>query len=229
MRNSRIWQLVLVLFCLILGLYIFIEGKNDSTVITSDENIAELSTAGGSAEVMVMEQSESLLDSVSIEVYKNLRNSDAESDLKELVAIFDSNELKAAAGLYQYQLAESTNAEADWMKAGTMLTSTYRIRIDSTMYDVLSSKSIAAFEKVLEMNPSNLDAKAEMAVSIIEGQNDVMKGVGLLKEIEQVDSNNTKALFYLGVLSMRSQQFPKAEYRFEKLVELDRTRGNLGC
>ena len=48
-----------------------------------------------------------------------------------------------------------------------------------------------------------------------------MKGVSLLKEVVATDSNNVQAIFTLGMLSIQSSQFEKAQERFEKLIKLE--------
>jgi cytochrome c-type biogenesis protein CcmH/NrfG len=47
-----------------------------------------------------------------------------------------------------------------------------------------------------------------------------MKGIGLLMSVLQLDSNNRKALNYLGLFSMESRQFDRAIMRFKHLTEL---------
>jgi cytochrome c-type biogenesis protein CcmH/NrfG len=78
-----------------------------------------------------------------------------------------------------------------------------------------------SYNKVLELNPNNLQAKTALAVCIIQGDNDVMKGVGLLKEVVAKDSNNVQAIFTLGMLSIQSNQLDKAQERFEKLIKIE--------
>jgi cytochrome c-type biogenesis protein CcmH/NrfG len=53
-----------------------------------------------------------------------------------------------------------------------------------------------------------------------ESQTELMRPALLLKEVITVDSNNLDALYYLGKLSIETNQFEKAIERFKKLVSL---------
>ena len=49
-----------------------------------------------------------------------------------------------------------------------------------------------------------------------------MEGIGILKNVEQQDPNNIKALINLGYFAIRSGQFDKAEERFVKVLSIDK-------
>ncbi len=66
----------------------------------------------------------------------------------------------------------------------------------------------------------NFDTKIQMAVEKVNGDNP-MEGIMMLKEIVEKDSENTLALFYLGVFSMQSGQFEKSILRFQKILSID--------
>ena len=65
-----------------------------------------------------------------------------------------------------------------------------------------------------------MDAQTAVAVIYVQIDQDVMKGVGLLKDVVAKDSNNIQAIFTLGMLSIQSGQFDKAQERFEKLITI---------
>lgn len=83
-------------------------------------------------------------------------------------------------------------------------------------------------DKCLEKDPSNLDAKVDLAVSIYninnmhapENQTDLMKPALLLREVIQSDSNHLEGLYYLGKLAVETNQTEKAIARFKKLISL---------
>lgn len=63
--------------------------------------------------------------------------------------------------------------------------------------------------------------KLSLAISYVQEGNEPMKGIMLLREILERDSNNVKAHFYLGVFSAQSGQWEKAKQRFLKVLALD--------
>ncbi len=67
----------------------------------------------------------------------------------------------------------------------------------------------------------SIDEKLALAVSYVQEGKDPMKGIMLLREILEKDSNHIKANFYLGVFSMQSNQWEKAKMRFKKVLQLD--------
>lgn len=93
---------------------------------------------------------------------------------------------------------------------------------------MLTKKAKENLEKSLELQPENIDAKIDLAVSVYninrmqtpENQSDLMRPALLLREVIAKDSNNLDALYYLGKLSVESNQFEKAIERFKKLVSL---------
>lgn len=74
---------------------------------------------------------------------------------------------------------------------------------------------------------ADLDAVVELAMeNIAKGRETedmellMTEGILKLRAVNMRDSNNIKAIYQLGVLSVESGQFEKAEKRFEKLILL---------
>jgi tetratricopeptide (TPR) repeat protein len=92
---------------------------------------------------------------------------------------------------------------------------------------VLYQGAIKGFEKVLVFNPNNLKAKTSLGASIVESSsllgNQPMKGITLLREVIQKDSNNIEATLQLGLFSVTSRQFDKAVERFQRILRIDST------
>ncbi len=65
-----------------------------------------------------------------------------------------------------------------------------------------------------------LDQKINEGIALVNGDNP-MQGIGMLLEVLEEDSNNVKALLYLGGFSVQSGQYDKAVSRLEKVVELE--------
>ncbi len=138
-----------------------------------------------------------------------------------LAVKYDSLRQPALAGYYYQKLAEEKQQDEKlWALTGKKFFEAQATVDDSASYAYFVDLSIRAYEKALTMNPKNLDAKAEQAVNYIEGKGETMRGVGLLREIVQVDPDNRKALLYLGILSVQSNQLDKAVERFQKLTQL---------
>lgn len=77
-----------------------------------------------------------------------------------------------------------------------------------------------AYEKVVDMDNTDLLAKTRLAMTMVTSQNP-MAGITMLREVLEVDPDFREALLNLGLLSIRSGQYDKAVERFEKLLLID--------
>lgn len=75
--------------------------------------------------------------------------------------------------------------------------------------------------------PTNLDEDVDLALANIEkgkssGDMSLVMNEGIMKllAVTKKDSNNVRAIYYLGLFSLESGQLQKAEKRFEKLILL---------
>jgi outer membrane protein len=213
----------IIVICLVLGLiaFIFFSGKNNPSSLTSGTQIQPSVSEFNPA--LFIEESKYKLSASDREILNGLENADA-GDLQKFLSISsfwnDVGNLPATA-YYLEMVAELNPTEENWQKAALKYFEAQKIYAQDslTFYEMLNS-SMSAYRKVLEINPENIDAKADLAVCYVEGTKDVMKGVGMLREILELNPEHQKSLFYLGVLSMQSGQYEKARERFEQLVVL---------
>lgn len=88
---------------------------------------------------------------------------------------------------------------------------------DKSTYSVYA---IRACDIILKTEPKNLDALTCKATSIVYFGGAIMTGVGLLKQVESIDSNFVDAQHHLMILDIQSGQYKKAEKRLKKLLHL---------
>lgn len=153
------------------------------------------------------------------ELNDKLKSDKKKESLQSLVLMWDSIDAHIAA-FYFKQYTEMVPTEQNYYILGTKFLGIAATDSDSSKMFYSGSMAKSAFEKVLEMNPNNLDAKVGLATCKVELDGEVMGGVSLLREVIEKDSNNIQAIYTLGILSMRSTQYDKAIIRFEKLVQL---------
>ena len=122
--------------------------------------------------------------------------------------------------------AQTDNREESWMASGTDFLKGARMA-QNDRKAVLYKGAISGFEKVLALEPNNLSAKTNLGTCIVESSsllgNQPMKGITLLREVIQKDSNNIEANLQLGLFSVTSQQFSKAIERFQRILRIDST------
>jgi len=125
---------------------------------------------------------------------------------------------------YFEQIAEKKPEEQNWLNTAYRYFDAFKGSSDSTLRSMMADKAIASYQKVLELNPANLNAKTDLGVCYAEGTAEPMKGIMLLREVVEKDPQHANAQFNLGVLSVRSGQLDKAVERFQKALETDPSR-----
>lgn len=131
------------------------------------------------------------------------------------VAKFDS------AGYYYEQVAAARPGEKTYQKAADQYFEAFSFAATEERTKLLGEKARDLYNKVLQNNPANLDAKTNLAMTYIAAGGQPMQGVQLLREVITANPNNEKALFNLGVLSIQSGQYDKAVERFRHLIEVN--------
>jgi tetratricopeptide (TPR) repeat protein len=224
MQSNRSIQIVLILLTSGLIAFLFFNGRNNPTALVnsgkSSEGIGMKAPAGTFNFELLEQDSEAKLSKEGAAKLKKLKPKQDAKSLAEIAALYEKERQPALAGYYYKQLAEKEPKNSDWwFKMGTNFFNAQQM-VDSSTYMYFVQLSTMALDKTLELDPSNLEAMTDQAINYKEGMGDVMKGVGLLRKVTQIDSNYRKAIFYLGLLSIESGQMDKAENRFQKLTSL---------
>ncbi|MCU0423688.1 MAG: tetratricopeptide repeat protein [Bacteroidia bacterium] len=216
----KIRQTLIIGVVLIICATLFIMGFKSSSDSGSTKSDKRIATTFDEASYIAEAQTK-LSGTLAAEVKlleKDLSNKGA---LVKLANIWDSMQVSYVSAFYTQKIAEMVNDEVSWLATGNKYYTAANFSNDSSLTFDAIKKAKNAYSKVLGLNPNNLQAKNALAVCIIQGDNDVMKGVAMLKEIVAADSSNTQAIFTLGMLSIQSNQFDKAQERFEKLIKLE--------
>ncbi|RYD77537.1 MAG: hypothetical protein EOP53_12820 [Sphingobacteriales bacterium] len=231
MLSTRTKQLLAASLAVGLIALFFFSGKNNSSALQKSEQHSNVATRD------VMRGDGFNFAELEKDVKAKLEKKDADEvlllegkltgrgpmadNLENMAKKYDALNQPALAGYYYQKLAEQKPKDAKiWALTGKKFFEAQSTVSDSATYTYFVDLSVSAYTKALELDPNNLDAKAEQAVNFIEGKGEPMKGVGLLREIVQTDPNNRKALLYLGILSIQSNQWDKAADRFEKLTAM---------
>lgn len=213
-------QILLIAIALVVILSLFVMGYKTPFGNTNPKGVAA-SSKQFDAEGFITEQKTKLPAAAKTEIERLSADGKNKENLVQLSNLWDSLNNSFAGAYYTYKLAELENNEITWFAAGSKFYNVANFASDSLMMAHAIQQAKNAYGKVVELNPKNLQAKNALAVCIIQGDNDVMKGVGMLKDVVATDSNNVQAIFTLGMLSIQSNQFDKAQERFEKLIKLE--------
>jgi outer membrane protein len=141
-----------------------------------------------------------------------------------IAVIYDHSGNPASAAYYFEQKAELDQTEQSYVETAFRYKKSFKNSRSQDEASFFIGKAIANYQKVLEINPHNLNAKTDLGVSLTEGTGQPMQGIKLLREVVEEDPENEYAQESLGYLSMKSGQYEKAIARFTKVVEINPAR-----
>jgi len=143
------------------------------------------------------------------------------ANIKELetIGIVNKTEIFVAYSRYIQGIIENDDSllqqSADlFFEAGTHDPDTLA---EKTTYSIYS---VRACDLILKNNPKDMAALTRKATCLVYFNGAVMEGVGLLKEVETLDSNYVQAQHHLLLLALQSGQYEKAKKRLKKLLHL---------
>ena len=103
------------------------------------------------------------------------------------------------------------------VRTGDRYYEAYGFAVDDPKAKNLGTKTREYYQKAIDQNPGLLAVKANMAMTYVNTENP-MQGILMLREVIDTDPTNELALFNLGILSMRSNQYSKAADRFRQIL-----------
>ena len=136
---------------------------------------------------------------------------------EDLIAAFRNLTRYDSAAHYADLLAVEQPSERAMLRAGDAYFEAYTFAIDEQKIARLGQKARDYYQKALAKNPNLLSAKANMAMTYVNTPTP-MQGITLLRDVLQQDPTNELALFNLGLLSMRSNQYGRAIERFRQIL-----------
>lgn len=179
----------------------------------------ELGPEFGVIEALNMELNEENNDSLRVDKLKNLS-----SNWYELG-------FPAISAYYAEEVADIKQDEEAWSIAGT----TYLIALKESEEEKTKTwsfnRAIRAFENAISQNPKNLDHRINLALTYIEKPlpEDPMKGILLLRELNQQNPESVKVLAQLGRLSLTTNQIDNALKRLHQAEEIDPDNKSVLC
>lgn len=141
------------------------------------------------------------------------------SAFDSLMNFWNGSKRQDIAAFYAEKIALAKNSKQAWNEAGRR----YYVAVNFAKAESrpeLYNNAAHCFEKALSLDPDDLDIKTSLAACYVEGSSDPMKGITMLREVIEADSNHVNAIWQLGMFSMKSGQFDKAVARFKKITEI---------
>lgn len=144
---------------------------------------------------------------------------DKKTAYENMVNAWDSLQKADIAAYYVEQAAIVSPTETNWQEAANRYYGATRFAEDAEK-PTLYAKAIECYQKTVEINPKNVEARVNLGACYVEGSTDPMKGIGILREVEKTDSNNVNLQMNFAFFSEKSGQWDRAIVRFQKVLKL---------
>ncbi len=198
-----------------------------NTQLPKEEDAPAMSEHSGNAEITIdvlVENAKSGLTANQkqqleklVEATKTL--TDKKTAFENIIIQSDSLHQPILSAYYMEQAALVSSVEKNWSEAGNRYYNATRFAKENERI-VLYKKAMDCFEKTLEINSKNVEAKISLASCYVEGSSDPMKGIGMLREVEKTDSNNVNLQLNFAFFSEKSGQWDRAIARFQKVLKI---------
>ena len=153
------------------------------------------------------------------------------SVLKKLSGEWYRMKNSAISGIYARMVAEMEPSEKAWVIAGSMFQDGYQQSEQDELRQYCTTNAISAFEKAVEYNPESVENQISLALCYTDNppQDNPMKGILMLRELDSKYPANPKVLFQLASLAMRTNQFDKAIARLEQILAVQPGNSSAIC
>lgn len=190
------------------------------------------------------------IESLLLEAKRNLQPDEASSILLAEAKLAESNDETnkteaykslssawykinrfAIAGFYAEQVAETEATDEAWSIAGATYNRGMNLEQVEKVKDFCTKRAVQAFENAVSLNPTNVTHKANLAVCYAERppQDNPMKGVKMLLDLNTKHPDNVAVLTSLGRFGLQTGQFEKAAARLEKALQSQPDNIKVNC
>jgi len=129
----------------------------------------------------------------------------------------------AIAGAYAEKVAELAETEESWSIAGTTFTICVQRSEEEKVRSYCTSQAVKAYENAISLNPGNIANKVNLALLYTENPpaDNPMKGILMLRDLNQQTPENVLILNTLARLAMRTGQYDRAIGRLQEALKLE--------
>lgn len=141
--------------------------------------------------------------------------------LKQISSSYNRSGNFAAGAIIAEQLAELIQTDTAWSIAGSTYFSGYQSAKDTLLKGYCFDQAILAFESAISINPTEVSHRVNLGLCYVEGGQNPMKGIVMIRELLDSNPDSEIVLFTLGRLSLRTGQYDKAIDRFQTVLKSD--------
>ncbi len=140
---------------------------------------------------------------------------------RELGEMFYRASVFDSSAYYFEQIALHNPGVENWLRAGDAYLQAFSLTLNAAKAEDLAEKTRDSYGKALQIDPSNLHARTNTALTYVNSANP-MRAISILREVLDQQPNYLPAIISMGKLSMQSGQFDKAVERFKEVLRIDK-------
>lgn len=221
-------QIIVISFCAVLcvGLYLFADrskpkgsGPDSGHQGNMPPNMPMQQPQG---EMLNIEEYISGLEKANTDkkAAETIENAKAKGSFDELAVEYTKLDKPLAVAYYMVKQAYRLNSVSAFIKAGDYNAQLLQTAPDEKAHNYLMHNVVDCYEKAVDLDSNIIENKLRLASAYIEGSQNPMQGIGILRNIVAKDSNNVDAQLMLARFGIVSGQFDKAIVRLEKVLYL---------
>lgn len=232
------WQLIVVGGAVALFFIIYFGCETTPKNIKTLEKSRVLAAESTDISAMLKEAKSSLesieaSDILALERQVELVQSDTAKTetYKALSSKWYQLEHSSIAGYYAQQVAELDNTEESWSIAGTTYTICIQRSQEEKVREFCTGRALNAFENAISINPDDMAHQVNLALAYTYNppQDNPMKGILMLRELNEKDPEDVLVMNTLARLAIRTGQYDKAVSRLEKSISLEPQNRTTAC
>ena len=158
---------------------------------------------------------------------QELKNSTTDSLLisnhKRLSAKWYDFGYPSIAGFHAEEIAKLENTEEAWSMTGTTYNLCIRNAHSQKERDYCTEKAVEAFENSISINPDNISNRINLSLAYVDNppKDNPMKGILLLRALNESNPQNVQVLNQLARLAIRTGQNQRAIERLTTVLSIE--------
>lgn len=221
--NKNLYLLLALAFAVILSIFLFIPTKKRKT--SEDTQASKLNyTLVQYQSDFYLKQSDSIkliIRGIEEKIAKANDSATKINALTEGIAFYTKLESPEIASLLIYDKAEVIKNTNSWKISGdNFIALLADMKLDTSLIVNVSEYATKSYEKSVQLDSNNTEAKIQLAQCYMEMGGQPMNGVQLLLGIVRKDSKNIKAQLLLAKFGLVSGQYEKVLERLQNVLSL---------
>ncbi len=224
MTIARKTQIGLITTALVLFVLLFLAPKKNTGKSSEESSVSKAEESTASVETflnMTLKTIKPEQKAAYEALLATATKSKADTAFSTVAEFWDKQKRPDFAAYFVEQIAKKKQTAAGYLKAGDRYYYAVRFIRDGNEIPTLYESAVRCYQKALDKEPTNTEAKIQIGACMVEEGKDPMKGIALLREVEKTDSNNVKLQLTFAFFSVKSQQWDKAIKRFNNVLRID--------